>query len=302
MKFYFLSIISIVFTLISCQGSSKQIKSITETSYVGIKTKKGVEKVRKGWENSWEKDSKTNFDKDGNQLDKTFYDAKSKISRVDQFIYADGRIRVEESLNEAKIYQYDANWRLTLVYVANRFQNQINTWKAGSYDDQISAIYQHAYDEKGRLIRMEELDADKHVTSITIYKYDQKNRLINELEATEEQEEMYIYEYDADDNLIVKTWIDRDDGVLEKETFTYENKVKIKEVFENFTDQQPDGKIVYTYENGNEKEIYESDETGEIYATSRYKYTYDPKGNWTKRILTTNAGKIFVVEREIIYY
>ena len=113
---------------------------------------------------------------------------------------------------------------------------------------------------------------------------------------------MYIYEYDASDNVIVKTWIDRDDGILEKEMYSYKNKIKTKEVHESFLDQKVDGKIVYIYEKDNEKEIYESDEFGEIYATWKYQYTYDSKGKWIQQVLTTEDGKVFIVERDIVYY
>jgi len=279
-----------------------KVKSITETSYLGKQTSDGYIKVQKGWESKWQQDSKTEFDSDGNKVVKTFYDSDSKVSRVEKFIYSDGRLMKSEMLYHTRTYKYDPSGKLTSINEINRQPGQISAPNANVPGKENKSIYQFIYNENDRLIEKQQFDSKGTEVAITRFRYDDIGRLVKEESISDDYKEWYDYSYDSNGNLNEKKWSDSDEGILEKVTFVYENSVKTHEFWENFAEGEIEGKITYTFEKGNEKEVVETDDSGNIDATWFYQYKYDSFDNWIEQIAIIDDEEIYIIEREIEYY
>ncbi len=135
--------------------------------------------------------------------------------------------------------------------------------------------------------------------------YDNNGRLLREEFFPDDYKDWYDYSYDSNGNLIVKTWSDNDEGILEKASYVYTDNILTQEVWENYADGNLEGKVIYTYVKGNVAKIVESGESGEIEATWSYQYKYDSRSNWIEQIVTADTvdkEEIFIIERKIEYY
>jgi hypothetical protein len=278
------------------------VKSITEISYLGKLTTNGYIKVQKGWESKWKEDSKTDFDSYGNKIMKTFYSSDSKVSRVEKFTYTNGRLIKSEMLYHTRTYLYNSSGKLTSMNEINRQPSQISAANANVAGKKMESNYKFIYDEYDKLVEKHQYDSKGEKVEITQFKYDEKGKFIKEESIFDDYKEWHDYSYDSDGYLTVKTWSDSDKGTLEKVTYVYENNVLKKELWENYTDGILEGKVSYTYENGNEKEIIETDDKGNIDAIWSYEYKYDSIGNWIQQIAIIDKEDIFIIEREIEYY
>jgi YD repeat-containing protein len=279
-----------------------KVKSITETSYHGKFTANGYVKVQKGWESKWQQDSRTDFDSEGNKVMETFYDSDSKVSRVEKFAYTNGRLIKSEMLYHTRTYLYNSFGKLTFMKEINRQPSQINASNENVPVKERESSYKFIYDDNDRLAEKIEIDSKGVKVGLTRYKYDEKGRLIKEETLLDDYSEWYDYSYDSNGKINVKTWSDSDEGTLEKVTYVYENKILAKEFWENYADGVIEGKVTYTYEKGNEKEVIETDESGSIDTTWSYQYQYDSNGNWIEQIAIIDKEEIYIIEREIEYY
>ena len=279
-----------------------RVKSITEVSYNGKLTANGYEKVQKGWESSWQMDSKTEFDSDGKKIRQTFFNTQSKISRIERFDYTDGEIVSSEMLYHTRTYKYDSLGRLDSMTEINREPIQISASNANIPGKDKKLTYKFEYDETNQLTQKHCLDSTGTIVGVTRYIYDENGRLSKELILFRDYNESYNYSYDTSGQLITKSWFDSDEGLIEKITYAYDNGIKTHEYWENYYDDELDGKISYSFEKGNEKEIIEMDDSANIDAKWYYQYVYDLKDNWIKQIVTIDDDKIFIIERKIEYY
>lgn len=288
-------------TLIDLNLNGK-VKLITETSYLGRLTANRYIKVQKSWESKWQQDSKTDFDSDGNKVMKTFYDSDSKVSRIEKFVYTNGRLVESEMLYHTRTYEYNSSGKLTSMKEINRQPSQISASNANVLGKERESSYKFIYDDNDRLAEKIEIDSKGVKVGLTRYKYDEKGRLIKEETLFDDYSEWYDYSYDSNGKINVKTWSDSDEGTLEKITYVYEDNILAKEFWENYADGVLEGKVTYTYEKGNEKEIIETDASGNIDATWSYQYQYDSNGNWIEQTAIIDKEEIYIIEREIEYY
>ncbi|HBG69231.1 MAG: hypothetical protein A2W93_04175 [Bacteroidetes bacterium GWF2_43_63] len=279
-----------------------RVKSITEISYIGKSTTDGYAKIRRGWKSNWQQDSKTEFDSNGNKMNKIYFDSDSKISRMEQFDYANGKLVKSEMLYHTRTYTYDSSGRLISMKETNRQPSQISSSNANAPGEERESIYKFLYDENNRLVEKQEFNIKGQKVGITRFSYDENDRLIKEESIFDDYKEWLDYLYDSYGNLITETWHDSDEGILEKATYVYENYVRTHEYWENFTEGEIEGKISYTFEKGNEKEVVETNDSGNIDATWSYQYKYDSKENWIEQIEIIDDEEIYIIERVIEYY
>ena len=96
---------------------------------------------------------------------------------------------------------------------------------------------------------------------------------------------------------------DSEDGLMEKTIYSYENNQLSIEDWELYTDNQPDGKVIYYYEGGNEVKTVETESDGSVTNTTETTYEFDQKGNWIKKtMIDSDDGSIYIVTRKIEYY
>lgn len=279
-----------------------KVKSIVEISYTGELMGDEYVKVHRGWESNWQKDSKSEFDTAGYKVFETFYISDTQMTRVNEFIFSDGKLLKSDMSYHTRTFAYDSCGRLVSMKQINKLPDQISTSDANNSQKENFSIYQYTYDDNNNLTEEYEFDSNGKKLGVSRFVYDENGRLILNEEEYNGYRRWFQYSYDSVGNLIEELWSDSIVGILERMTFDYENNVRTKEVWETYFDGILDGIVSYTYLNGNEKEVIETDGKGNVEATWSYQYEYDLNGNWIVQIGIIDNEEIYIVEREIEYY
>jgi hypothetical protein len=261
-----------------------KIKSITENTYAAELTKKGYTKLKK--QSPYKVlITKYVFDTDGNLINKSYYNSDKKRVKTEAYAYNDGKILNSSENKIIKTYEYDSLGNLILI----KDHNGIVAEKM-------------EYSLEGLLILKTEVSSSEEIVSQTKYLYNEKNQIIKELIESQENIEWYLYEYNKLGNLTSESWIDNYEEPLEKTTYRYKNDDLYVEEWSNYQDGKVEGKVIYTYENDLEKEIVETDIEDGTEIRWTYKYFYDSKDNWIKKIEIFNENEVTITERLIDYY
>lgn len=205
------------------------------------------------------------------------------------------------------------------------------------YDDKGNLIekdyYTYKYDIKGNCIESNEYDSDGKPDEKIVYKYDVDGIILEEdhynYSGLGLDYYKYKYDYKVPDNIVYRFQYDSDGKLIDKiaEKWTENGKAKMPVEFLDFEDDvkffipshfktgteieflryyitdgiikdEPNVRIYAKYdERGNIIEYTEED-----HDTNFFKYEYDNKGNWTKRIIFENNDPQKINIREIKYY
>ena len=285
-QFFFVYVVAmgiILFFLQSCSGNKSETTentSATRNDSVTAKIKQMTQEVFKAVTNgndisSGEKiyDGSSFFDPDVNcfyqfnekglETEKKYFGAKNKLT---------GHITLE----------YEAAGKLKKeVILADDFRRDVVPLNA-----------KLKFDDKGNLIEKKFIPAKKmryQVEYIYHYKYhyDAKGVLqsdwMHEWEA--DGDVSWKYSYDGNGNLVKKESLSSSNFGSYSQTFIFNSKKEITEKFVESTEDDP--------------------ETGKTTSTKNnftYKYEYDVKGNWIKKIEYENQKATKIVVRSLDYY
>lgn len=131
--------------------------------------------------------------------------------------------------------------------------------------------YKYKYDAKGGYEMEEIYSFPDGSTYSYLYKYDEKNNVIQEPNS----DGFYIYKYDEKQRVIEREWWYALDDFASKEIYEYDEKGnRVKESYENSNGVPP----------------------------TKYTYEYDSHGNWIKRVSYSKGKPEGIAERKIEYY
>lgn len=162
----------------------------------------------------------------------------------------------------------------------------------------------YSYDDNGNLIESNISSQDRGVEVKTIYQYDDNGDLIIEdmYDSEGYLEERIKRVYDANKN-IISLITGNENKVNEINTYSYDEKgnpiewtiIQDDELITNYT---------YIYDlKGNVIEGNSFYKDGTLREKFTYKYDYDQKGNWTKKITYNELSEQKIIEeRKIVYY
>ncbi|WP_107037773.1 hypothetical protein [Brumimicrobium mesophilum] len=280
-----------------------KVKKVVFDSYLGEKTSNGLVKVKKGWEETGEVDKTIEFNESGNITKIVFRDLDGKIKRTDEFLYSNELL--VQSVTKYKVikYIYDAQNRLESQIIIDRTPRSISASNIDELGDEEVFSVQFEYDTTDLKQRGFWLNEKEDTTAKTTYFYNEKEFVIKEETAYfDGLKDWFIYQYDTNGNMLNVNWFDNIEGLLEIESNHYKGAALVSSEWENYMDGEPEGKIVYTYQNGNEIEIIETDFMDESEIKWTYAYEYDSFGNWIKKTVHTYKDEWFIVDRVIEYY
>ena len=263
-----------------------KVKKVSTCSFSAKKVNGEIIKSQKGWQDSWDFDEELFFDKNGLLKLKKVY--KNQTPDIAYSINCDenNRIVLLKKYDHLQFFTYDARNNLIASKEINALGYKLN-----------SNTFQ--YNKKKQLIKEEEFDSDEKI-SIKLFSYDPRNRLAKIETFYEGDRETETFTYDKQNRMLKYTWVRLSTGPIETTTYTYVNKQKTLEHWVDYEEGELGGTIDYTYINGDETEVIEKDEEGEIAVSQRNTYVYDEQGNWIKMIIDDD-GEYFIVERTISY-
>jgi hypothetical protein len=282
---------------LNLKGAIKQIKEI---SFRGARQGDNFIAISPEWRYSWQNDKLYSFDLNGNLTHEIYYDGETEIIRNTYKFDNNGIIEAKSRYYD-KFYEYNSEGQIEKVRVINRQPARITTGNEPGTAGQTSIRY-YEYDEHGRLKKVIERDLNGNQLHYELYKYNSVGLLREKQLNSPEFTETYTYKYN---NLNLPTeivWRDSEEGMLERERFKYKNGELVELKWENFDENELEGYIVYTFENGNEKQVLEYDDEHELENRQINIYEYDLQGNWTRKVIITDNDKVFIVQREIKYY
>lgn len=282
---------------LNLKGAIKQVKEI---SFRGAKQGDTFVAISPEWQYSWQNDKLYTFDLDGNLTHEIFYNGETEIRRNTYKFDSNGIIEARTRYHD-RFYQYNSQGQIETVRVINKQPAIITTGNEPDAEGQTSIRY-YEYDERGRLKKVIERDLSGNQLHYEMYNYNSAGLLREKQLNYPDFTDTYIYKYN---NLNLPTeivWRDSEEGILEIERFNYQNGELIEVKWENFDENELEGYIVYTFENGNKKQILEYDSENELEGKQINIYKYDLHGNWTRKVIITDNDKVFIVQREIEYY
>ena len=240
----------------------------------------------------------------------------------------DGRkIVIEEYLIPCvKFFKYDDKNNLIEKYVKSEETSKDVLIDRRKYDDKNNCIESIIYNING------------DIAGKWIFKYDEKDRLIEESWYSEESlflesgslSHKWIYKYDGKGNKIEDNLYNSDGYLCDKHIYKYDEKGNNTEYFWYDSDGKLLEKTIYKYDKkGNNTESYSYDSEGILYVKEQskynnknlktvykyyvkgyeviefihqYEYQYDKKGNWIKMIVYENKVPKTITYRTIEYY
>jgi YD repeat-containing protein len=180
----------------------------------------------------------------------------------------------------------------------NRVQSKVFNTK--DYTNQESF---YLYDVKGNMIenKMLTIKRDTPVTK-KIYKYDDKNNL-KEMDLYSKNKYMnkWLFKYDEKGNELEESKFDSSNAFVEKWIFEY-NAFGNKNEMALYTDSLIE-RFVYSYnEHGDVTEEILYGRFNMVYHDNLYKYQYDDKGNWVRKIYSVGSTQKTNTVRVFEYY
>jgi hypothetical protein len=245
---------------------------VIKTEYQWDKTGNNLEIIKRNPDNSQlSREQKIYKAKDTLVVQKNMYDLQNILTDKTTYEYdqkknliKENKFLREETVQYITSYEYDSKKRKTVE---------------SSYNGAGTLIYKTVYAYEGDKLASVETINGKDNTSEKVekYTYDAKGNLLkefgyNNIDKTESIDE---YAYDANNNQTSRTYI-KGGKVLAKVAHTYDSK-------NNLTSTKV------------------TDGEGKILDDKSYAYTYDEKGNWTKKTISAAGIPAFVVERTITY-
>lgn len=165
-------------------------------------------------------DRKYEYDVSGNQVKELMFDSEGLIGSW-SYKYDNKGNRIErtgylgDSFVERWIKIYDQRGRKIKEYMVDKYPDTIPTYQVTTFE----------YDKKGRLTKMHTTDPEAKVHSISTYKYDDNDNLIehsskNDFQHGLEVLKSYKYQYDKKGN-----WKQRIEYINSKPTIITERKI-----------------------------------------------------------------------------
>jgi hypothetical protein len=277
-----------------------KVKQIKETSFAGEKQGDIFTTLTPAWQHAWQNDKLLKFDLNGNLTDQIYFDGNTEL-RKDIYKFDNNRIVEVKAKYVDRLYEYNGTGQILKQRVIDKQPARITSGNKSDIIERTSIRY-YEYDKIGKLKKVYEKDLNGHQLSYELYSYNSNGLLTKKEIKYPKFTESYTYKYNNQNLPIETIWRDTEDGMLERKIFKYHNGVLIELRWENFDDNELEGYIVYTFENGNEKQIFEYDDENRIESEEINYYDYDIHGNWTRKTIISNNDKIFIVNREIEYY
>lgn len=315
MKTLFYKVLILSFLVSSCVFANRkdndlkkmnlygQVKTIKTESYHAIEEFGEISKGKKGTSFTTAPDSYSIFDTNGNLIEKTWIKSLGMVNS-----------EITTNINMKTICKYDSNGNLInkktyqnetpfedFVYKYDNDGNLIEHNESGYQESIINTIFKYdngiliertinyangnketkKYDSKGNWIENVSTYSGSAYKTVKSNKYDDKGNLIEDLWHRDNGSVFMhcIYKYDNDNNLI------------EQKRYSDIENTGLKEVWNRKYDN-----------NGNVIEENQFKPNEPLYGITEYKYEFDSKGNWIKRIESFEDGKKFIIEREIEYW
>ena len=209
------------------------------------------------------------YDSHKNIIEKSSYDTIGNLLNNSTYIYnVDNNLVVCNNGNELIIYKYDDNGNKTEESGSHSYGHW---WK-----------FSYKYDQAGNLIEQIETSTFKPVT---------KGK--------------WIYKYDGNDHPTKRTIYSTDGELSNIEIYEYNAEGQLTERRDEFSRYGANTrtKHIYKYDEiGNEIENFRYSLKGEIQYKNAYRYEYDSKNNWIKRVEIVNDVTVFISKREITYF
>lgn len=277
-----------------------KVKTITESSYVGLASGKEYIKGPKGWPYSWLTDSRTELDSNGNIVKIVYLDNLAKPIRTDEFKFENGKLTSSQTAEKDQAFEYDSLGRISReIIIRRKMSDKPNDPKPSVESTRI--IY--TYDAKNRLKQKLQYDLSDKLTSTKTFEYDSLNNLVLEKAIQGNEKDSIVYSYNRKNQLILLEWFDEADKLKDRTFFEYgTDGFVVHQKWEDFDDGIPDGTVVYKYENGHEKEILDIEADGTFGGKETYSFTFDKTGNWIRKVTIIDNEEIFIIERKIEYY
>lgn len=284
------------------QNLNGNVKILQEKSFVGVDNNGTYDIHKAGWKTTWERDSKSYYDTSGNLVRQIFYDESGAESRTEYFKYDNNQLTESKMLYHHRFYEYDSIGRIQKELYKSSQPDVITTGNEKPIDISSFNDIKYFYDQNNNLILKIEIDSEDDSQTIDSVFYDEQNNPIRIHSYYRDIIEYQIMEYDNDGKLTLLSVGDNYDGLMERTKFQYSNGKISLEDWELFSENQSDGKVIYTYENGNEIKTVETDSDETISGVEESHYEFDKKGNWIRKIIIDNKGRIYIITREIEYY
>lgn len=187
---------------------------------------------------------------------------------------------------EENIYASDGNLRKKYTF---EYDNLGNLSKKNRYNFDGSLYEKHTYeyDDKGNLVIDNSYWSDGSLKIKLTYKYDNIGNVIKEQKYRSDGTllKKYRYQYDNKGNLVKKNRHESDGIIIIRPS------------------QTTIWMWTYKYDDkGNIIEVKEYDSVGNLDNVKNFKYEYDSKGNWVKRIDFINEKPKYILIREHKYY
>jgi len=286
----------------SSENLKGEVKFIEEKSFNGIEQNGEYVAKSPGWQYTWERDTKSFYDSLGNLIKVDFY-SSGKIERSEIFKYENLKLIESIRLFHHRIFEYDDLGRIKIEYYKNQQPETIKSGNESPVNKSTFSKIEYFYDNSGNLILKKETEPSNSSQSIDSIFYDAQNRPIKILSYYNDIIDFQVLNYDSNGNILQLATGDSEDGLMEKTIYSYENNQLTIEEWELYTDNQPDGKVIYYYEGGNEVKTVETESDGSVTNTTDTTYEFDQKGNWIKKtMIDSDDGNIYIVTRKIEYY
>lgn len=187
----------------------------------------------------------------------------------------------------------------------------------------------YVYDAKGNLTEENLFMKSEVVQYKKLYAYDRDNRKVSESTYDKDGKLMYktLYGYDGDNLVSVETINENGEpGDVEKYSYDDKGNLTMEYEFSSFNNSESTEEIIYDDKGNKIKRIitrdkkpvavvsYAYDEHDNLIKTEvqdnqnnftesrSYRYEYDKKGNWIKRLSFINDEPKYVIERQIKYF
>lgn len=242
----------------------------------------------------------TLFNSVGDYLSKERYDHNNQLLETITYTYSKNPPMHEQKCLNAKGIAF-----LTIISSIDENGNPTDT---RYYDEKnnITRNIVQKYNKKNQKIEYRVVDKGVLNERFT-YKYNRKGNLTEQYSyfANQQVAQTWFFQYN-DDQLLTEIKYFNHKGLLEEiRRFQY-NEKKLKtllQVFDGAENLKKEESFSYD-EFLNEidfsrKEIYPNNT---IWNKKQQKYTYDEKGNWTRKIIFINDTPATITEREIVYF
>jgi|ERR1035437_912855 YD repeat-containing protein len=250
-----------------------QVLSITETEYEAIDRFGKIEKGR------LISKSITKYDNYGNELENNIYNEKSELTNKTIYKYNESDKKIEEHDIDYKTVK-ESNQSSFKFFKYDNKGNLIQDSTVFSFPSELGSKFirtTYTFDNNGNEI--EQIGySGMDLYDKRINKYDDNNNLIENAYYVGDSLQLKVFsKYDSNGNEIENN-VYNSDGIrlLHKTNFKYDDKGNIRE------------------QNG-------YNEAGQLSEKVNFKYEFDKKNNWVKRIASDGKTAMTIVEREIEY-